>query len=137
MTPREHLELQCERHGRTAVVDACLELLAGSEDLDLVAMVNNHGADKYADGRPHDDTYWFRVWAMRGLLWVWDPKAAAAVQDGLVDEHWRVREMAAKVVARHEIGDALPDVVQAQGDPVPRVAQAAARAVSALHRSRA
>jgi hypothetical protein len=48
------------------------------------------------------------------------------------DEAWRVRELAAKVVARHVIGDALPAVAALRADPIPRVRAAASRAVAAL-----
>ena len=50
----------------------------------------------------------------------------------LRDESWRVREMAAKVVARHALGDALPVVARLRGDPVARVRVAAHRAVKLL-----
>jgi HEAT repeat protein len=50
----------------------------------------------------------------------------------LADEAWRVREMAAKVVARRRLGDALTAVAALQQDPVPRVRAAAARALAVL-----
>jgi hypothetical protein len=50
----------------------------------------------------------------------------------LQDTEWRVREMAAKVVARHLVGDALPTVTVLRDDPTPRVRAAAHRAVLAL-----
>jgi len=40
--------------------------------------------------------------------------------------------MAAKVVARHRIGDALQAVTALRDDPVPRVRAAAGRAVTAI-----
>jgi HEAT repeat protein len=49
--------------------------------------------------------------------------------EALADEHWRVREMAAKVVARHRIGAALDRVAELRDDPVPRVRAAAERAI--------
>jgi len=134
VTPRERIEASCGLVGRDAVVDACLALLAGSEDLDLVRLVANQGVDKYADGRVHEDTYWFRVWAMRGLRWAWEPRATAAVRAGFSDEAWRVREMAAKVVAAHRVDAAFDEVVAARADPVPRVRAASARALAALTR---
>jgi hypothetical protein len=79
-----------------------------------------------------EQQYWLRVWAARGLLWVWGDVALPAVVEALADEHWRVREMAAKVVARHCLGDAFEDVASLAEDPVPRVASAAARAVRIL-----
>jgi HEAT repeats len=55
----------------------------------------------------------------------------------LGDDHWRVREMACKVIARHQVGDALPAVARLRDDPVPRVRAAAARAVVHLTTARA
>jgi hypothetical protein len=48
--------------------------------------------------------YWFRVWAARGLLYVWIPTAEPAVLAGLHDPAWRVREMCAKVARRRALG---------------------------------
>ena len=87
---------------------------------------------KFLDGRPHADLYWLRVWGIRGLLWAWDDTALEAVKRALEDEAWRVREMAAKVVARHLLGDALPAVSKLLDDPVPRVRASANRAVILL-----
>jgi len=84
------------------------------------------------DGTDPEQQYWLRVWAARGLLWVWADAALPAIVDALADEHWRVREMAAKVVARHCLGDAFDGVASLAADPVPRVATAAARAVRNL-----
>jgi HEAT repeat protein len=50
----------------------------------------------------------------------------------LGDEHWRVREMAAKVVARRKLGDAVEAVAALRADPVPRVRAAAERATVIL-----
>ena len=55
----------------------------------------------------------------------------------LADESWRVREMAAKVVARREIGEGLTALAGLQHDPVPRVRAAAARATAMLTAARA
>lgn len=51
------------------------------------------------------------------------------------DSAWRVREMAAKVVAKRRIGDALPMVAALRDDPVPRVRRAAERALLRLSES--
>jgi HEAT repeat protein len=66
------------------------------------------------------------------LLWLWDEAAQAAVIAALDDEAWRVREMAAKVVARHRVEAALPAVLTRRQDPVSRVRRAAERAVLSL-----
>lgn len=110
----------------------CIALLEGSTDLRLLASVAGAGADKYADGAVHDDIYWFRVWALRGLLWAWDPRATAQVCAATTDEAWRVREMAAKLVARHVVSEAFTAVANLRNDPIPRVRLAAERAVARL-----
>ncbi|WP_420115180.1 HEAT repeat domain-containing protein [Pseudactinotalea sp.] len=81
--------------------------------------------------------YFPRVWAARAMRYVRHESgpagdaALAALMTGLADEHWRVREMSAKVVALHEVGaaaDALPPLLH---DETPRVRAAAARALGA------
>lgn len=81
------------------------------------------------DGRQQ---YWLRVWAARALLYAWDDIARAAVADALADEAWRVREMAAKVVARRLLGEALAVVAGLRQDPVVQVRRAAERATTVL-----
>jgi hypothetical protein len=48
------------------------------------------------------------------------------------DEHWRAREMALKVVARHRVDDALDAAEARRDDPVERVRQSAERALLRL-----
>jgi HEAT repeat protein len=72
--------------------------------------------------------YWARVWAARGLLYVWDDRAAPAVLDGLADEHWRVAEMCLKVSARREL-PCGEDGVRLAAHELARVRAAAARAL--------
>jgi hypothetical protein len=85
------------------------------------------------DAGPDSDLrYWLRVWGTRGLLWAWDGNAVDALHGALSDPAWRVREMAAKVVARHLVGDLLSAVAELRDDPVPRVQAAASRAVAVL-----
>jgi hypothetical protein len=48
------------------------------------------------------DGYWPSVWAVRGLLHVWDDDATTEAVRAMAHSSWRVREMAAKVVARRE-----------------------------------
>jgi len=80
--------------------------------------------------------YWPRVWGARGLLHCWavppDRAVVAAVASALADPAWRVREMAAKVVARHEVGAAADALLPCTGDEVPRVRAAAVRALAAV-----
>jgi len=90
--------------------------------------------DGYNGGR---SGYWPRVWAARALLYGWDEDAAGAVIAATRDDAWRVREMAAKVIAHQRVGDALQAVARLRTDPVPRVRDAAERAVRILAEARA
>jgi len=132
VTPRARIEAECARRGKDAVVADCIALLRGKTDLQLLQSIVGAGWQKYFDGKEHHDTYWFRVWALRGLLWAWDPKATKYVVAALSDEAWRAREMAAKVVARHRVGRAAAAVAECRDDPVPRVRAAAERALFRL-----
>lgn len=127
-TPRQSIAAATARHGHDAVVAACLDLLAGRDaDPALVAALGGPRAPLDAVA-----PYWLRVWGLRGLLWEWDVRALPAVRGATGDDAWRVREMAAKVVARHRLDAALEEVVALQHDGVARVRVAAARAVRLL-----
>lgn len=135
--PHRSVEALAARHGREAVVGGCLDLLAGREvDAWLVLGLGGPPARWAVDGGAPGPDYWLRVWALRGLLWLWDDVATQAVVTSLKDEAWRVREMGAKVVARHLVDPALPSVVALQQDRVGRVRQAAERAVIRLTSAR-
>ena len=130
-TPRRSIEAEAARRGRAAVVDGCVALLEGRPvDAELVAALGGPAASWAATGEGRDP--WLRVWGARGLLWLWDPSATGPLTVALDDESWRVREMAAKVVARHEVDDALEAVAALARDTVPRVRAAAARALARL-----
>jgi HEAT repeat protein len=130
LTPRQSVELECARRGTAEVVAGCAALLAGgTADERLVLALGGPAAHAVLDGAQQ---YWLRVWGARGLLYAWDGQAADTVTAALADEHWRVREMAAKVVRRHRLGEALPAVAALEHDPVPRVRAAAARALATL-----
>lgn len=119
------------RRGKGAVVAGCVDLLAGRDtDPGLVVALGGPAAPRVISGE--NKQYWLRVWGARGLLWAWDDIAAASVAAALRDEHWRVREMACKVIARQRVGDALAVVAELRDDPVQRVRDAAARAVVLL-----
>ncbi len=130
LTPRQSIELECARRGEADVVACCAELLAGRDvDDELVFAIGGPAARSVLDG---GQQYWLRVWAMRALLYAWDDTARPAVLAGPADRSWRVREMAAKVIARRQIGEALDGVAGLRDDPVPRVRAAAARALAIL-----
>ncbi len=149
-TPRQRIRSEAARTGRPAFVAACVRLLREGdpvEDVPLLRVLGGPHADALLRrGLPPDQLYWTRVWALRGLLWVWEDAAVDAVdavdaEDAVAttfeDSAWRVREMAAKVVARHLVGALLGAVAPLRADPVPRVRRAADRAVARLTAARA
>jgi HEAT repeat protein len=134
MCPRESVRGECQRRGEKAVVASCLDVLTGLNiDDRLLQVLGGPAAEQVLDGRAGGiDGYWPRVWAARGLLYAWDESAAGVIIGSATDEAWRVREMAAKVIAKHRIGDALNAVIALRNDPVPRVRGAAERAIAVL-----
>jgi hypothetical protein len=143
MTPQQSVQLECARRGTAQVVAGCVGLLAGGDaDYGLVYAIGGPAADPVLGPHPRrDQRYFLRVWGARALLYAWDDGApevaAAALIAALGDESWRVREMAAKVVARRQLGDALNAVAGLSSDPVPRVRAAAGRATAILTAARA
>lgn len=115
----------------------CVRLIGGDDrDTPLILALGGPHAARVLDGGPRDDQrYWLRVWATRGLLWAWEASGLPGVRAALHDPAWRVREMAARVVARHRLDDLLEQVADLRDDPVPRVRTAAIRAVAALSRA--
>ncbi len=137
-TPRQSVEHLCTSRGETAVVSGCVALLEGAPadvDIELVVALGGPPARWALTGEPPGPDYWLRVWATRGLLYVWRDEAVPAVLIALGDEAWRVREMAAKVVARRRLDNALEPVADLQADENARVRAAASRALIALAKS--
>ena len=133
MTPRESVEQECVRRGKRDVVAGCVELLtSGDGDPDLILALGGPPARWVITGAPSGPDYWLRVWALRGLLWAWDGVAFPAVEAALQDDAWRVREMALKVIARHQLDDATAAVAGLQEDVNARVRAAASRALMRL-----
>jgi hypothetical protein len=134
MTPKQSILAECERRGRRAVVVGCIDLLdgAGADDTLIVALGGPGAEYVLSGGEGGKLGYWPRVWGARGLFHVWADEAADAVVRATTDEHWRVREMAAKVIARHRVGAGLAAVVALKDDQVSRVRAAADRAVMIL-----
>lgn len=134
MSPRQSVAAECERRGHAAVVSGCVDLLEGREADDaLVLALGGPAAQRVLAGKEGGKGgYWPRVWAARGLLHAWADEAAPAIARATTDDAWRVREMAAKVIARHQVDYAFAAVARLRGDPVPRVRAAADRAVEAL-----
>jgi HEAT repeats len=149
-TPRERIAAECANRGRAALIAGCVALLGGRpDDVDdhLITVLGGSAAEHVLDGGEGGRSgYWPRVWAARGLLHAWDDRAdqaaaAESVTDAIIgalgDHAWRVREMAAKVIAAHRVGRALDAVAALRDDPNPRVREAAERAVVLLTVSQA
>jgi hypothetical protein len=149
-TPQQRIVVECASGGRAALINGCVALLAGRpDDVDdrLITVLGGDAAGHVLDGGEGGRSgYWPRVWAARGLLHAWDERAAEtgtigeateAVLGALGDDAWRVREMAARVVAAHRVGQALDAVAALRDDPIPRVRAAAERAVVLLTVSQA
>jgi hypothetical protein len=134
LTPKQSIELECARRGRAQLVSGCVALLRSQDvDDDLVIALGGPVARGVLDSGPKPvHLYWLRVWGARGLLHAYADHAEEAVIEALGDEHWRVREMAAKVIARYRIGAAFEAVAGLRDDPVPRVRAAADRALVVL-----
>jgi HEAT repeat protein len=130
--PRTRVLAECARRGADQVVAGCAALLTGGPADVRLIMVLGGSTAPWALELPEERDHWFRIWAARGLLWAYADAALPALLAGLRDEQWRVREMCAKVVARHLVGDALPQVITLRDDGVPRVRAAADRAVKRL-----
>jgi hypothetical protein len=134
MTPRESVEVACHEQGMISVVNACIGLLSGNELTEELGYVLGGPASRTvlngSEGGPLG--YWTRTWALRGLLYAWDSSAEAVVIAALTDEAWRVREMAAKVISRHQIGNAISVLASVQNDAIARVRVAVQRALTTL-----
>jgi hypothetical protein len=133
-TPRESVLDECRKHGTKHVVAQCVEILSGG-DIDEATLFALAGpaADSVLAGREGGPGgHWPRVWAMRGLLYAWNESAIPVVLAGTSDENWRVREMSAKVVARHQVLDAVGAMTSLLDDSTPRVRAAAERALARL-----
>lgn len=126
--------------GADEVVAWCAGLLAGEvarDDLarpSLAWLGGAHAASLVEHGERggRGEEYWPKVWGARGLLYAYDSSAARSVVAALGDEAWRVREMAAKVVARWEVAEAADALLPLVGDGVTRVRAAAVRAVGVV-----
>ena len=160
-SPARRITVECARRGKKALIAGCADLLYSRYDeVDdgLITVLGGESARYVLDGHEGGRSgYWPRVWAARGLLHAWDDTAAdgyaahssaaggsaagGSAADGTAahaiihateDDAWRVREMAAKVIARHRVGEGLDAVAGLRDDPVPRVRAAAQRAVVTL-----
>ena len=137
MTPRERVLAECRHRGRDLVTAGCVDLLegrSGTVDDALVAALGGEAAEYVLAGEEGGKTgYWPRVWAARGLIHTWDDSATAAIIYATRDSSWRVREMAARVVARHHVQEAHQAMTELRGDEIPRVRAAAGKALANMN----
>ena len=139
-TPAARVQELVDLLGRDEVVAWCADLLAGRaahDDPDLPPLTWLGGPStpwllSLDADQLQVNAYWVRVWGARGLLHCYEPSAARDVVAALGDDHWRVREMAGKVVATWEVGEAADGLVPLLNDEVPRVRAAAARGLGAV-----
>lgn len=113
----------------------CVGLLDGDIDPALVEDVGGESAPYVLGGHEGGpDGYWPRTWALRAFLYAWDQVAEPAVVAACSDDHWRVREMAAKVIAaRMTSSAAAPAALERlAADDNTRVCAAAERARAKL-----
>jgi len=140
LSPRERVELAVAQLAAPVLLTWCARLLTGDVAYDdpaqphLTWLGGPHAV--WLLGQParvaDDQDYWPRTWAARALLYAWDDgvdELVPAVVAALADPAWRVREMAAKVVARREVGQAGEALLPLVEDEVPRVRAAAVRAL--------
>jgi hypothetical protein len=135
-SPAERVRLAVERWGPSTVVQRCAVLMTHRDplvDRDLIDLALVLGGrtdpDWLSSGKPPGHAYWARVWAARALLYVWDDSAEPAIITAMGDDEWRVREMAAKVARRREVGASADRLTELSNDDVDRVRIAVARAL--------
>jgi hypothetical protein len=124
--------------GETTLIRACIDVLRTGEPPDnqdaALALGGVHARHELNREGPaqHPQDYWWSVWALRVMLYAWDEAAEPAVTHAFEHDAWRVREMAAKVTAKREVGMAADAAAGAITDPVPRVRAAALRAIAVI-----
>jgi hypothetical protein len=134
MTPKQSIQFECGRRSPKDVVRDCVALL-NNEVIDdhFLRVIGGPSAENVLEGRDGGlDGYWPRVWAARGLLHVWDDTATSVNIAATTHDSWRVREMAAKVIARHHVKPAIDAVVTLLDDDNARVRVAARRAFNVV-----
>jgi HEAT repeat protein len=134
VSPRDTLGLLEAAVGEEEAARACADLLGAEDPHDepeILLFLGGSAGQSVLDGgewRP----YWARVWAARGLLYVWSDAAAPVVVRRLGDQHWRVAEMCVKVAAKRDLGEAGPGVAALAGHELPRVRAAVVRALGII-----
>ena len=133
-SPRSSITRYGALVGQETLVESLIALLEGEAlSAELGEVLAGPASRTVLAGREGGPSgYWVRVWALRGLLYVFDPAATRRVLDACEDPAWRVREMALKVIAAHYVDDGLEAAARCQGDDVARVRADASRALVRL-----
>jgi HEAT repeat protein len=135
VSPRDLLALLEREIGEAEAAAACADLLAADDphdEAEVLLFLGGPAGRSVLEGSGDWRPYWARVWAARGLLYVWTEAAAPVVVRRLGDEHWRVAEMCVKVSAKREIGAAGPGVAALADHELPRVRAAVVRALGII-----
>ena len=133
--PAVLVALAVERWGAYELIGRCTTLLrtmSWDDEPDLLLYLGGRRGPAFLDRGLGREGYWLRTWSLRAMLYAWHETAAPAVVDALADEHWRPREMAAKVVALRQIGAGADAAAVLVDDPTPRVRAAAARGIGVV-----
>lgn len=126
-SPNHRIATAVGRYGEEEVAARSAALLRGeSAGEEFLLYVGGRHAQGILDGAPA--LYWPEVWGARTLTHVWHDSAAPAVEEGLSNRAWRVREMCAKVAATRKLAVA-GKLEPLLGDEVARVRGAAVRAL--------
>jgi HEAT repeat protein len=129
--PRDRLARLAAQVGEARAAELCAGLLAAespAEHAETLLFLGGAGGRGVLEGTGDWKPYWARVWAARGLLYVWDDAVAPAVLRGQSDPAWRVAEMCLKVAVKRDLG-AVAATSALAGDGLPRVRVAAIRAL--------
>jgi len=137
--PRQMVVEAVEDYGIHATVDTCLALIDGHVEYDLLPVPLAYLAGVQAVAKlgrgnlvQRNQDHWPRLWGVRGLRYVWLEYAEPGVVAALGDPSWRVREMAAKVVAQRGVRTAVEPLKRLLRDPEPRVRVVGVRALGAV-----
>jgi hypothetical protein len=129
-SPGDRIAEAVKLFGEHDVADRASALLGGAnEGEEFLLWVGGQHAQGILDGAPA--LYWPEVWGARTLLYAWDAAAAPAVQLGLSNQAWRVREMCARVAIARKLPFAS-ELALLLTDEVARVRAMAARALGEL-----
>jgi HEAT repeat protein len=124
----QRIDAAVARYGADEVVSRSIALLGGANaGEDFLLYVGGRHAVGIVDGAP--PLYWPELWGARALLFAWGGQASTAVEAGLTNQAWRVREMCARVAQQRRLPVAAL-LVDLTRDEVSRVRAAAARALS-------